>query len=399
MEIRLMTSESVTEGHPDKICDQISDKILDELLAQDPYSRCACEVTVEPGAVHVMGEITTNASVDYEKCAREVIRNIGYTKKEYGFTDSCAFSSTLHKQSPDIACGVDCALEQIENGEENIGAGDQGMMFGYACNETSTYMPLAISLANILTQQLTALRKNSVLPYLRPDGKAQVTVEYHDDTPARIAAVVVSTQHNPEVSIKQLRDDICNYLIIPLLPASFIDKNTKIYINPTGQFVLGGPAADTGLTGRKIIADTYGGYAHHGGGAFSGKDPTKVDRSAAYMARYIAKNIVASKLADTCEVQLSYAIGVAEPTSVSVETFGTGRISDNALCCIIRDTFPLTPKGIIDFLELRQPLYSKTSTYGHFGKPESELPWEHLTHVNILYQEAKKYMQFKNMFM
>lgn len=392
MEIRLMTSESVTEGHPDKICDQISDKILDELLAQDPYSRCACEVTVEPGAVHVMGEITTNASVDYEECAREVIRDIGYTKEEYGFTDSCAFSSTLHKQSPDIACGVDCALDGTQNGEANIGAGDQGMMFGYACRETRSYMPLAISLANSLTLHLTALRKSNVLPYLRPDGKAQVTVEYHNNYPVRIAAVVVSTQHDPDISIELLREDIYHHLIIPVLPASFIDVNTKIYINPTGQFVLGGPAADTGLTGRKIIADTYGGYAHHGGGAFSGKDPTKVDRSAAYMARCIAKHIVAAQLADTCEVQLSYAIGVAEPTSVSVDTFGTGRISDSALCCIVRDIFPLTPKGIIDFLTLRQPLYSKTSTYGHFGKPESELPWERLTHVKILSQEAQKYM-------
>ncbi|MDD3206489.1 MAG: methionine adenosyltransferase [Lachnospiraceae bacterium] len=392
MEIRLMTSESVTEGHPDKICDQIADKILDELLTQDPDSRCACEVTVEPGAVHVMGEITTNATVNYEECARNVIRNIGYTKDEYGFTDSCLFSSTLHKQSPDIACGVDCALEQAQNGEENIGAGDQGMMFGYACRDTSSYMPLAISLANSLTMNLTLLRKNKILPYLRPDGKAQVTVEYHDNQPARIVAVVVSTQHDPDISIEQLHEDIYSHLILPVLPPHLMDENTKLYINPTGQFVLGGPAADTGLTGRKIIADTYGGYAHHGGGAFSGKDCTKVDRSAAYMARYIAKNIVDAQVADTCEVQLSYAIGVANPTSVSVDTFGTGVISDNDLCEIIWKTFPLTPKGIIDFLQLRRPLYFKTSVYGHFGKPESELPWERRTHTNALRHEVQKYM-------
>ncbi|MDD3402846.1 MAG: methionine adenosyltransferase [Hespellia sp.] len=392
MEIRFMTSESVTEGHPDKICDQIADKILDELLTQDPGSRCACEVTVEPGAVHVMGEITTNATVDYEACARTVIRNIGYTKEEYGFTDSCRFSSTLHEQSPDIACGVDCAVEQEQNGEDHLGAGDQGMMFGYACRDTSSYMPLAISLANSLTMNLTHLRKNKVLPYLRPDGKAQVTVEYHDNQPARIAAVVVSTQHDPDISIRQLREDICNHLILPILPLHLMDENTKLYINPTGKFVLGGPAADTGLTGRKIIADTYGGYAHHGGGAFSGKDCTKVDRSAAYMARYIAKNVVDAKVADTCEVQLSYAIGVANPTSVSVDTFGTGVISDNDLCDIIRNIFPLTPKGIIEFLELRTPLYSKTSVYGHFGKPESALPWERRTHTNALRHAVQKYM-------
>lgn len=388
MEIKLMTSESITEGHPDKICDQIADKILDELLTQDPYSRCACEVTVEPGAVHVMGEITTNAQVNYEECARQVIRNIGYTKEEYGFTDSCSFSSTLHNQSPDIACGVDRSLEHKEGGEENLGAGDQGMMFGYACRETASYMPLAISLANDLTMQLTYLRKHGILPYLRPDGKAQVTVEYHNNHPARIAAVVVSTQHDPDISIEQIRNDIRSYLILPVLPARFIDKDTKIYINPTGQFILGGPAADTGLTGRKIIADTYGGYARHGGGAFSGKDCTKVDRSAAYMARYIAKNIVAARLADTCEVQLSYAIGVAEPTSVTVDTFGTGTIPDAALCDIVREIFPLTPKGIIDFLELRRPIYSKTSAYGHFGKSENELPWERLTHTDKLLQKV-----------
>ena len=308
------TSESITEGHPDKVCDQISDCVLDALLEQDPMSRCACEVTAEPGAVHIMGEITTTAEVDYEECAREVIRRIGYTKEEYGFTDNCEITCSLHKQSPDIAMGVNNAMDD----EKELGAGDQGMMFGYACNETPSYMPLAIHLANQLTWWLTKLRKEGLMPYLRPDGKSQVTVEYENGKPKRIDSIVISAQHNPDIAINQLRADLIQKLIQVEMPEEMLDSNTKIYINPTGRFVLGGPAADTGLTGRKIIADTYGGYARHGGGAFSGKDPTKVDRSAAYMARFIAKHIVAAGLADKCEIQLSYAIGVAQPVSIMV---------------------------------------------------------------------------------
>ena len=307
MNSRYFTSESVTEGHPDKVCDQIADKILDELLKQDPQSRCACEVIAEPGAVHIMGEITTKADVDYIACAREVIREIGYTKQEYGFTDQCSITCSLHQQSPDIAVGVNCALEGRECGKMDTGAGDQGMMFGYACNETKDYMPLAIHLAHELTRRLTYLRKAGILPYLRPDGKAQVTVEYQDEKPKRVAAIVVSAQHDEGVESSRLREDILENLIRVVIPPHYLDENTRLYINPTGRFVLGGPAADTGLTGRKIIADTYGGYARHGGGAFSGKDPTKVDRSAAYMARYIAKHIVAAQLADKCEIQIGYA--------------------------------------------------------------------------------------------
>ena len=321
------TSESITEGHPDKVCDQISDAVLDALLTQDPMSRCACETTCEPGAVHIMGEITTTAQVDYEACAREVIRRIGYVKPEYGFTDNCNITVSLHQQSPDIAQGVNSAMDA----DGDVGAGDQGMMFGYACNETEDYMPLAIDLANKLTVGLTELRKSGRLSYLRPDGKSQVTVEYVDGIPQRIEAVVVSAQHDPDASIETLRKDIEEQLIRKILPSALMDSRTKIYINPTGRFVLGGPAADTGLTGRKIIADTYGGYARYGGGAFSGKDPTKVDRSAAYMARFAAKHIVASGLADKCQIQLGYAIGVARPVSVMVETFGTGKISDQVL--------------------------------------------------------------------
>ena len=370
------TSESVTEGHPDKVCDQISDKILDELIKQDKFSRCACEVTVEPGAVHIMGEITTKAAVNYEAAAREVIRSIGYTDDTLGFSDKCEITCSLHEQSPDIALGVDKSMEGKENNTDDIGAGDQGMMFGYATNETKEFMPLAIHLANELTKRLTFLRKTNALPYLRPDGKSQVTVEYDGDNPKRIDAVVVSTQHEPTVDIEALRTDVLENVIKPTIPSSLLDENTKIYINPTGRFVLGGPAADTGLTGRKIIADTYGGYARHGGGAFSGKDCTKVDRSAAYMARYIAKHIVASGLAEKCEIQLSYAIGVAKPVSVFVDTFGTARVSENKIIEWINNNIDLRPAAIIEKLNLRNPIYYETSAYGHFGK--SSLPWEKL---------------------
>ena len=366
------TSESITEGHPDKVCDQISDAILDALLAQDPMSRCACETTCEPGAVHIMGEITTKAQVDYAECARKVIRKIGYVKPEYGFTDDCTITCSIHQQSGDIAQGVNSAMDA----DGDVGAGDQGMMFGYACNETESFMPLAISLANELTVGLTNLRKSGKLSYLRPDGKSQVTVEYVDGIPARIEAVVVSAQHDPDVSIETLRKDIEEKLIRAVLPANLLDDNTKIYINPTGRFVLGGPAADTGLTGRKIIADTYGGYARHGGGAFSGKDATKVDRSAAYMARFAAKHIVAAGLADKCEIQLGYAIGVAKPVSVMVDTFGTGKVSEEVLGNWMAEHLDLRPAAIISRLQLRNPIYENTAAYGHFGK--KELSWEKL---------------------
>ena len=366
------TSESITEGHPDKVCDQISDAILDALLAQDPMSRCACETTCEPGAVHIMGEITTKAQVDYAECARKVIRKIGYVKPEYGFTDDCTITCSIHQQSGDIAQGVNSAMDA----DGDVGAGDQGMMFGYACNETESFMPLAISLANELTVGLTNLRKSGKLSYLRPDGKSQVTVEYVDGIPARIEAVVVSAQHDPDVSIETLRKDIEEKLIRTVLPANLLDDNTKIYINPTGRFVLGGPAADTGLTGRKIIADTYGGYARHGGGAFSGKDATKVDRSAAYMARFAAKHIVAAGLADKCEIQLGYAIGVAKPVSVMVDTFGTGKVSEEILGNWMAEHLDLRPAAIISRLQLRNPIYENTAAYGHFGK--KELSWEKL---------------------
>ena len=366
------TSESITEGHPDKVCDQISDRILDALLEQDPMSRCACEVTAEPGAVHIMGEITTTAEVDYEECAREVIRRIGYTKPEYGFTDNCRITCNLHKQSPDIAMGVNNAMDD----EKTLGAGDQGMMFGYACNETPQFMPIAIQLANELTRRLTYVRRAGILTYLRPDGKSQVTVEYVDGKPNRIEAVVISAQHDPNVPIEQLREEIMDNVILPTIPDALWDADTKIYINPTGRFVLGGPAADTGLTGRKIIADTYGGYARHGGGAFSGKDPTKVDRSAAYMARYIAKHIVAAGLADKCEIQLSYAIGVAQPVSIMVDTFGTNKVPEEVIRSWVMLHIDLRPGAIIETLNLRRPIYEKTAAYGHFGR--EEFPWERL---------------------
>lgn len=366
------TSESITEGHPDKVCDQISDRVLDALLEQDPMSRCACEVTTEPGAVHIMGEITTKAQVGYEECAREVIRRIGYTEEEYGFTDNCRITCSLHQQSPDIAMGVNNAMDD----EKELGAGDQGMMFGYACNETPQFMPLAIQLANELTRRLTYVRRAGILTYLRPDGKSQVTVEYTDGRPYRIEAVVISAQHDPNVAIEQLREDILDHVILPVIPDALWDSNTKIYINPTGRFVLGGPAADTGLTGRKIIADTYGGYARHGGGAFSGKDPTKVDRSAAYMARYIAKHIVAAGLADKCEIQLSYAIGVAQPVSIMVDTFGTNKIPEEVIQSWVMLHIDLRPGAIIETLNLRRPIYGKTAAYGHFGR--EEFPWERL---------------------
>ena len=368
----LFTSESITEGHPDKVCDQISDRILDALLEQDPMSRCACEVTAEPGTVHIMGEITTGAEVNYEECARQVIRRIGYVKNEYGFSDKCRITCSLHKQSADIAMGVDNAMDD----EKALGAGDQGMMFGYACNETPSYMPLAIQLANELTRRLTYVRRVGILTYLRPDGKSQVTVEYVDGKPHRIEAIVISAQHDDTVPIGKLREEIMDNVILPVIPDALWDANTKIYINPTGRFVLGGPAADTGLTGRKIIADTYGGYARHGGGAFSGKDPTKVDRSAAYMARYIAKHIVAAGLADKCEIQLSYAIGVAQPVSIMVDTFGTSKIPEDVIQSWVLLHIDLRPGAIIETLKLRRPIYEKTASYGHFGR--EEFPWERL---------------------
>ncbi len=391
MEKLLFTSESVTEGHPDKICDQISDAVLDALMEQDPMSRVACETSITTGLVLVMGEITTKAYVDIQKIVRETIREIGYDRAKYGFDcDTCGVITAIDEQSADIAMGVDKALEAKEHlmsddDIEAIGAGDQGMMFGFATNETPEYMPYPIALAHKLARKLTEVRKNGTLPYLRPDGKTQVTVEYDENGKAkRLDAVVLSTQHGEEVSQEQIHEDIKKYVFNPVLPADMVDEDTKFFINPTGRFVIGGPNGDSGLTGRKIIVDTYGGYARHGGGAFSGKDCTKVDRSAAYAARYVAKNIVAAGLADKCEIQLSYAIGVARPTSIMVDTFGTGKVSDEKLVEIIREHFDLRPAGIIKMLDLRRPIYKQTAAYGHFGRTDLDLPWERLDKVDML---------------
>ena len=395
MERRLFTSESVTEGHPDKMCDAISDAILDALLEQDPMSRVACETATTTGMVLVMGEITTKAYVDIQKIVRETIREIGYTRGKYGFdADTCGVITAIDEQSADIALGVDKALEAKENHMsdseiEAIGAGDQGMMFGYATNETEEYMPYPIALAHKLALRLTEIRKNGTLPYLRPDGKTQVTVEYDENNkPVRLDAVVLSTQHDPEVSQEQIHEDIKKYVFDEILLQEMVDKDTKFFINPTGRFVIGGPHGDSGLTGRKIIVDTYGGYARHGGGAFSGKDCTKVDRSAAYAARYAAKNVVAAGLADKCEVQLSYAIGVAQPTSVMVDTFGTGKLSDEKITEIVRENFDLRPAGIIKMLDLRRPIYKQTAAYGHFGRLDLDLPWEKTDKA----EDLKKYL-------
>ena len=395
MEKILFTSESVTEGHPDKVCDSISDAILDAMMAQDPMSRVACETATTTGLVLVMGEITTKANVDIQKIVRDTIREIGYDNADYGFdADTCAVITSLDKQSTDIAMGVDKALEQKEddmNEDEldSIGAGDQGLQFGYASNETEEYMPYAINMAHKLAQQLTKVRKDGTLKYLRPDGKTQVTVEYDEaGKPKRIDAVVCSTQHDPDVTQEQIHEDIKKYVFDAIIPADMVDADTKYFINPTGRFVIGGPHGDSGLTGRKIIVDTYGGTGRHGGGAFSGKDCTKVNRSAAYAARYVAKNIVAAGLADKCEIQLSYAIGVAHPTSVSVNTFGTGKLSETKLVEIVRENFDLRPAGIIKMLDLRRPIYKQTAAYGHFGRTDVDLPWEHLDKVETL----KKYL-------
>ena len=396
MEKRLFTSESVTEGHPDKMCDAISDAILDALMEQDPMSRVACETCTTTGVVMVMGEITTKAYVDIPKIVRETVREIGYTRAKYGFdADTCGVITTIDEQSADIAMGVDKALEAKENTMSDeeidaIGAGDQGMMFGFASDETEEYMPYPIALAHKLSRQLTKVRKDGTLTYLRPDGKTQVTVEYDEnDKPMRLDAVVLSTQHDPEVTQEQIHEDIKKYVFDEIIPADMVDDETKYFINPTGRFVIGGPHGDSGLTGRKIIVDTYGGYARHGGGAFSGKDCTKVDRSAAYAARYVAKNMVAAGLAKKCEIQLSYAIGVAHPTSIQVDTFGTGKLSDQRLTEIVRENFDLRPAGIIKMLNLRRPIYKQTAAYGHFGRNDLNLPWEALDKV----EELKKYLE------
>ena len=395
MERRLFTSESVTEGHPDKICDQVSDAILDALYEQDPYSRVACETLTNTGFVMVMGEITTKANIDIPQIVRNTVTTIGYDSSEKGFDgNTCAVMVALDKQSADIAMGVDKALE-AKNGEEDdaaidaIGAGDQGMMFGYATNETPEYMPYSAALAQKLARQLTTVRKNGPLSYLRPDGKTQVTVEYDENNkPVKLDAIVVSSQHAPEISQEQIHEDIKKYVIDAVVDPAMIDENTKIFINPTGRFVIGGPNGDSGLTGRKIIVDTYGGVARHGGGAFSGKDCTKVDRSAAYAARYVAKNIVAAGIADRCEIQLSYAIGVAHPTSIMVDTFGTGKLSEDKIVELIRENFDLRPAGIIKMLDLRRPIYKQTAAYGHFGRPDLDLPWEKTDKAELL----KKYL-------
>lgn len=388
---KLFTSESVTEGHPDKIADQISDAVLDAILAQDPKGRVACETIVTTGQVHIFGEISTKCYVDIAHIARETINNIGYNRAKFGFDgNTCGVLISIDEQSPDIAMGVDKALEAKEGqaAEEETGAGDQGMMFGYATNETESYMPMPAYLANKLALQLTKVRKEGVLPYLRPDGKTQVTVEYDDGKPVRVDTIVISSQHAPEVSNEQIRKDIIEKVIAPIVPAEMLDAETKYYINPTGRFVIGGPQGDAGLTGRKIIVDTYGGMARHGGGAFSGKDPSKVDRSAAYAARHVAKNIVAAGLADKCEIQLAYAIGVAYPVSVLVETFGTGKISEDKIAELVRKNFSLSPTGIIRELDLLRPIYKQTAAYGHFGRTDVDLPWEHTEKAAALREQA-----------
>lgn len=390
---RLFTSESVTEGHPDKICDQISDRILDEMLKNDPMSRVACETCCTTGLVMVMGEITTSSYVDIQSIVRKTVLDIGYDRAKYGFDGStCAVINSIHEQSPDIALGVDNSLESkegIETDEFNTGAGDQGLMFGYACDETPELMPLPISLAHKMAKKLTEVRKNCTLPYLRPDGKTQVTVEYDDDKPVRIDTVVVSSQHDPDISLDKIREDIIREVIKPTLPEEMLDDDTKIYVNPTGRFVIGGPMGDSGLTGRKIIVDTYGGYSRHGGGAFSGKDPTKVDRSAAYAARYVAKNIVAAGLADKCEIEIAYAIGKAEPVSVLVDSFGTGKVSDDKLSEAVSKVFDLRPAAIIEALDLRKPQYRQLAAYGHMGREDLGVAWEKTDKVEELKAAVK----------
>ena len=388
----LFTSESVTEGHPDKVCDAISDAILDAILEKDKDARVACETFVSTGLILVAGEITTNCYVDIPKIARETVKEIGYTRAKYGFdADTCSVLTAINEQSPDIAMGVNKALEHRGNGEDEldkIGAGDQGMMFGFACNETEELMPLPIALAHELSRQLTKVRKDGTLKYLRPDGKTQVTIEYEGDKPIRVENIVVSTQHSPDVDLETIEKDIREYVIKPIVPENMIDENTKYYVNPTGRFVIGGPMGDAGLTGRKIIVDTYGGYGRHGGGAFSGKDPTKVDRSAAYAARYVAKNIVAAGIADKCEIGLAYAIGVARPLSIYVDTFGTGKIADSEIENLVQKYFDLRPAAIIKDLDLLRPIYKAISSYGHFGRKDLDLPWEKTDKAEILKKEA-----------